>query len=183
MTQAYHTTYNLPVTITRGSNNIGPFQFPEKVIPLFATNAIDNLPLPVYGDGRQMRDYQHVADHCEAVDIVLQNGKIGGIYNIGTGQEMENLRMVEILLETLDRPKSLIRHVSDRPGHDRRYSLNVDKIKSLGWQSRHTLEESIKETAEWYLENEWWWRKVRGEEFEQYYEIQYGERLRQTDKG
>jgi dTDP-glucose 4,6-dehydratase len=173
----------LPVSITRGSNNIGPFQFPEKVIPLFATNAIDNQPLPVYGDGRQKRDYQHVADHCEAVDIVLHNGEIGGIYNIGTGQEMDNLRMVEILLETLDRPKSLIRHVSDRPGHDRRYSLNVEKIKSLGWQSKYTLEDSIKETAVWYLENEWWWRKVRGGEFEQYYEIQYGERLRQADKG
>ncbi len=183
MTQAYHTTYDLPVTITRGSNNVGPFQFLEKVIPLFATNAIDNLPLPVYGDGRQKRDYQHVADHCEAVDIVLHNGEIGGIYNIGTGQEMDNLRMVEILLETLDRPQSLIRHVADRPGHDRRYSLNIDKIKSLGWQSNHTLEDSIRETAVWYLENEWWWRKIRGGEFEQYYEIQYGERLRQAEEG
>ncbi|NOZ27204.1 MAG: dTDP-glucose 4,6-dehydratase [Chloroflexi bacterium] len=176
MVLAYHTTYGLPITITRGANNIGPYQYPEKVVPLFATNAIDDLPLPVYGDGRQMRDYQYVLDHCEAIDIVLQRGKIGEIYNVGTGQEMENLKMVEILLDELGKPRSLIQHVEDRPGHDRRYSLNVDKLKSLGWQPRHTHEEAIRKTVRWYVENEWWWRKIKSGEFQEYYRRQYGQR-------
>jgi len=178
MTLAYYTTYQLPVTITRGANNIGPYQYPEKVVPLFSANAIDHQPLPVYGDGRQKRDYQYVGDHCRAVDLVLHQGELGEIYNIGTGQEMENLTMVEILLDALDRPASLIRHVADRPGHDRRYSLNVDKIKALGWQPQYSLEEAIRMTARWYRDNEWWWRKIKNESYEAYYEAQYGERLR-----
>ena len=149
MVNAYFITYGLPVTITRGSNNIGPYQYPEKVIPLFATNAIDGLPLPVYGDGRQMREYQYVIDHCEAIDLVLTNGNLGEVYNIGTGQEMENLQMVEILLQTLNQPRDLIRHVQDRPGHDRRYSLNIDKIRALGWKPRHTPAEAIAKTAQY----------------------------------
>ncbi len=173
---AYHVTYGVPVTITRGANNIGPYQHPEKVVPLFATNAIDDLPLPVYGDGRQMRDYQYVLDHCEAIDLVLQRGQIGEIYNVGTGQEMENLTMVEILLDELGKPRSLIQHVEDRPGHDRRYSLNVDKLKALGWRPRHTHEEAIRKTVRWYAENEWWWRKIKSGEFRAYYERQYGRR-------
>jgi dTDP-glucose 4,6-dehydratase len=177
MTMAFFTTYDLPVTITRGANNIGPYQYPEKVVPLFATNAIDNLPLPVYGDGRQMRDYQYVGDHCRAVDKVLHLGEIGQVYNIGTGHEMENLTMVEILLNALDRPDDLIRHVADRPGHDRRYSLNVDKIRQLGWEPEYTLDEAITMTAHWYRDNEWWWRKIKAGEFQTYYEAQYGERL------
>ena len=122
MVVAYHVTYGLPVTITRGANNIGPYQYPEKVIPLFVTNAIDELSLPVYGDGKQRRDYQYVLDHCEGIDEVLHKGQIGEIYNVGTGGEMENLRMVEILLDELGKPDSLIQHVEDRPGHDRRYA-------------------------------------------------------------
>jgi len=177
MVLTYHVTYGLPVTITRGANSVGPFQYPEKVVPLFVTNAIDDLPLPVYGDGRQMRDYQYVLDHCEAIDIVLQRGQIGEIYNVGTGQEMENLRMVEILLDELGKPRTLIRHVEDRPGHDRRYSLNVDKLKALGWQPRHTHEEAIRKTVRWYVENEWWWRKIKSGEFREYYQRQYGQRL------
>jgi dTDP-glucose 4,6-dehydratase len=180
MVKAYHVTYDLPVTITRGSNNIGPYQYPEKVIPLFATNAIDKEPLPVYGDGRQMREYQYVEDHCEAIDLVLQKGTIGDIYNIGTGQEMENLQMVEILLKVLNRPRDLILHVKDRPGHDRRYSLDITKIKALGWQPRHTSEEAIALTAQWYAENEWWWRKIKSGAFLEYYEKQYSERLSQA---
>ena len=180
MVKAYHVTYDLPVTITRGSNNIGPYQYPEKVIPLFATNAIDEEPLPVYGDGRQMREYQYVGDHCEAIDLVLHKGGIGEIYNVGTGQEMENLQMVEILLKALNRPRELILHVKDRPGHDRRYSLDIRKIKSLGWQPRHTPEEAITLTAQWYAANEWWWRKIKGGAFQEYYETQYGERLSQA---
>lgn len=178
MTLAFHTTYQLPVTITRGANNIGPYQYPEKVVPLFATNAIDNIPLPVYGDGRQKRDYQYVLDHCRAVDRVLHQGKIGEIYNIGTGHEMENMTMVRIILDTLGKPESLIRHVEDRPGHDRRYSLNVEKIQDLGWEPEHSLAQAIELTAQWYKDNEWWWRKIKEGDFQTYYEAQYGDRLR-----
>lgn len=177
LVHSYYITYGLPITITRGSNNIGPYQYPEKVVPLFATNAIDNLPLPIYGDGRQMREYQFVEDHCEAIDVVLHRGKIGEIYNVGTGEEMENLEMVQILLETLDRPASLMQHVTDRPGHDRRYSLNIDKIGALGWEPRHTGQDAVRKTAAWYRDNEWWWRKIRQGDFQAYYEKQYGERL------
>jgi dTDP-glucose 4,6-dehydratase len=180
MVNAYHITYSLPVTITRGSNNIGPYQYPEKVVPLFATNAIDDLPLPVYGDGRQMREYQHVADHCQAIDLVLHQGHLGEIYNIGTGEEMENMRMVEILLDELEKPESLIRHVADRPGHDRRYSLDITKIRDLGWEPQLTPEEAVRQTAHWYAENEWWWRKIKSGSFQEYYETQYGDRLRNT---
>lgn len=178
MVNAYHVTYDLPVTITRGSNNIGPYQYPEKVVPLFATNAIDFLPLPVYGDGRQMREYQYVTDHCEAIDLVLHKGDLGEIYNIGTGVEVENMMMIDVLLETLGRPYDLIRHVTDRPGHDRRYSLDISKITALGWSPRHTPEQAIAQTAEWYRDNEWWWRKIKSGEFREYYEKQYGDRLR-----
>lgn len=180
LVNAYHVTYGLPTTISRGSNNIGPYQYPEKAVPLFATNAIDGLPLPVYGDGRQMREYQYVRDHCEAIDLVLQRGQLGQTYNIGTGVEVENLTMIEILLETLGRPRSLIRHVTDRPGHDRRYSLDIGKITALGWEPAHTPEEAIAKTALWYRDNEWWWRKIKSGEFQQYYEAQYGERLRKV---
>ena len=181
LVNAYFITYGLPVTITRGSNNIGPFQYPEKVVPLFATNAIDEERLPLYGDGRQMREYQYVVDHCEAIDLVLHKGVLGEAYNVGTGEEMENVRMVEILLETLNRPKALIQHVKDREGHDRRYSLNIDKIKALGWEPRHTSAEAVAKTAVWYRENEWWWRKIKSGEFKAYYEKQYGHRW-QTEK-
>lgn len=180
MVQAYYITYGLPTTITRGSNNIGPYQYPEKVVPLFSTNAIDGLPLPVYGDGMQMREYQYVLDHCEAIDLVLHKGELGEVYNIGTGVDLENLKMVDIILETLGAPRSLIRHVEDRPGHDRRYSLNIDKIKALGWQPRHTPAEAIAKTALWYQDNEWWWRKIKEGEFKEYYQKQYGERLKKA---
>ena len=176
MTIAYFVTYGLPITISRGANNIGPYQYPEKVIPLFVTNAIDDLPLPVYGDGKQRRDYQYVLDHCEGIDVVLHRGLLGEVYNIGTGAEMENLRMVEIMLDELGKPPSLIRHVEDRPGHDRRYCLNVDKLKALGWAPRHTHEEAIRATVRWYVENEWWWRKIKSGEFKAYYQRLYGQR-------
>lgn len=181
LVNAYFITYGLPVTITRGSNNIGPFQYPEKVVPLFATNAIDEEALPLYGDGRQMREYQYVEDHCEAIDLVLHQGVLGEAYNVGTGEEMENVQMVEILLETLNRPQELIKHVKDREGHDRRYSLNINKIKALGWQPKHTPAEAVRKTAVWYRENEWWWRKIKSGEFKAYYQKQYGHRW-QTEK-
>jgi dTDP-glucose 4,6-dehydratase len=181
LVNAYFVTYDLPVTITRGSNNIGPYQYPEKVVPLFATNAIDGEPLPLYGDGRQMREYQYVGDHCAAIDLVLHEGELGETYNIGTGHEMENLTMVQILLDALERPTSLIRHVADRPGHDRRYSLNLDKIEALGWRPQHSAREAIVKTAQWYLTNEWWWRKIKNGEFKAYYQVQYGQRLKDSE--
>ena len=177
MINAYHVTYDLPVTITRGANNIGPYQYPEKVVPLFVTNAIDDQPLPLYGDGRQVRDYQYVLDHCEAIDLVLHKGQIGEIYNVGTGTEMCNIDMTRLVLELLDKPESLIRVVEDRPGHDRRYALDVTKICGLGWEPDHSCEEAIEATVRWYVDNEWWWRKIKTGEYLEYYKRQYGQRL------
>jgi dTDP-glucose 4,6-dehydratase len=174
MVNAYYITYGLPVTITRGANNIGPYQYPEKVVPLFVTNALDDLPLPLYGDGLQVRDYQYVLDHCEAIDLVLRKGEIGGIYNIGTGTEMRNIDMTRLVLQLLDKPESLIQPVRDRPGHDRRYALDVIKICALGWEPTHTCREAIEKTVRWYVENEWWWRPIKsGEHYREYYKLQY----------
>lgn len=173
---AYHITYGLPVTISRGANNIGPYQYPEKVVPLFVTNALAGESLPVYGDGQQMRDYQYVVDHCEGIDLVLHQGAIGEVYNIGTGKEMTNLAMVEILLDELNLPRTLIRHVEDRQGHDRRYSMDVRKIMSLGWEPAYTPEEAIRATVRWYVDNRWWWEPIRSGEFRDYYQRVYGNR-------
>jgi len=174
MVNAYHVTYGLPVTITRGANNIGPYQYPEKVMPLFVTNAIDDLPLPLYGDGLQMRDYQYVLDHCEAIDLVLHKGEIGGIYNVGTGTEMRNIDLTHLILKLMGKPENLIQPVRDRPGHDRRYALDVIKICGLGWEPAHTCEEAIEKTVRWYVENEWWWRSIKsGEHYQEYYRRQY----------
>ncbi len=182
MVNAYQVTYGLPVTITRGANNIGPYQYPEKVVPLFVTNAIDDQPLPLYGDGLQVRDYQYVLDHCEAVDLVLHKGKIGEVYNIGTGTEMRNIDMTRLVLELLGKPESLIRHVADRPGHDRRYALDVTKICGLGWEPAHTCEEAIAATVRWYVDNEWWWRKIKSGAYLDYYKRQYGQRLAEAQQ-
>jgi len=154
MCLAYHASFGVPVTLTRGSNNIGPNQYPEKVVPLFVTNAIDDEPLPLYGDGRQMRDYQYVLDHCEGIDAVLHRGQIGEVYNLGSGVETENMVMARAILDLLGKPHSLIRHVTDRPGHDRRYSLNVDKISALGWQTHYPFDKAIEKTVKWYVDNE-----------------------------
>jgi len=180
MCQAYHNSFDVPVTLTRGSNNIGPYQYPEKVVPLFVTNAIDDQPLPIYGDGRQMRDYQYVLDHCEGIDVVLHRGELGEVYNLGTGVETENMVMAHAILDILGKPHSLIRHVTDRPAHDRRYSLNVDKIRELGWESRHSFEEAMEKSVRWYQENEWWWRKIKSGKYMEYYKEWYGERLGDT---
>lgn len=180
MTLAYFASWQLPVTITRGSNNVGPYQYPEKVVPLFATNAMDDQPLPVYGDGMQMRDYQYVLDHCEGIDVVLHRGKLGEIYNVGTGSEMTNIEMTRIVLETLGKPDSLIKHVADRPGHDRRYALDVSKLRALGWESRHTCAEAVAKTVRWYAANEAWWRPIKsGDLYKAYYQGQYGKRLKE----
>ncbi len=176
LVSAYNITYGLPTTLTRGANNIGPYQYPEKVVPLFVTNALNDQQLPVYGDGQQRRDYQYVRDHCAGIDLVLRKGTIGEIYNVGTGAEMTNLRMVEILLDELGKPASLIRHVEDRMGHDRRYCMNVDKLMALGWEPDFTHEEAIRATVRWYVENRWWWEPIRSGEFRDYYERVYGSR-------
>jgi dTDP-glucose 4,6-dehydratase len=173
MCLAYHTSFDLPVTITRGSNNIGPYQYPEKVVPLFVTNAIDDLPLPLYGDGRQMRDYQYVLDHCEGIDVVLHKGQLGEVYNVGSEVETENIVMARAILDLLDKPYSLIQPVTDRPGHDRRYSLNCARLRSLGWRSRTAFAEAIEKTVRWYVDNEWWWRKIKSGEYKEYYRRQY----------
>jgi len=174
LVQSYYTSFSLPVTITRGANNIGPYQYPEKVVPLFVTNAIDDLPLPLYGDGLQVRDYQYVLDHCEAIDLVLHKGETGGIYNIGTGTEMRNIDMARLILRLLGKPESLIQPVRDRPGHDRRYSLDIGKIRALGWEPTHSCEEAIEKTVRWYVENEWWWRPIKsGAHYQEYYRRQY----------
>ena len=177
LTLAYFTTYHTPVTITRGANNIGPYQYPENVVPLFITNAIDDQPLPVYGDGMQVRPYQYVMDHIEGIDLVLHKGKVGQAYNIGPDVETPNIVMTKKLLDLLGKPESLIKYVADRPGHDRRYSLDCAKIKALGWRPGHTFDQALKKTVRWYVENEWWWRKLKSGEYLEYYRKWYGQRL------
>jgi len=174
MIHAYYITYGLPVTITRGANNVGPYQYPEKVVPLFTTNAIDGQPLPLYGDGLQVRDYHYVIDHVEAIDLVLHQGTIGGVYNVGTGSELPNIEMTRLILRLLGKPESLIQPVRDRAGHDRRYSLDLTKIRALGWEPTHTCEEAIEITVRWYVDNEWWWRPIKGgQHYRDYYRRQY----------
>ncbi len=176
LTLSYFTTYGLRVTITRGSNNVGPYQHLEKVVPLFTTNALEDKPLPVYGDGRQMRDYMWVMDHCEAIDLVLHRGEPGQVYNVGTGEEIENLEMVEIILDTLGKPRSLVQFVEDRPGHDRRYAMDISKMRALGWAPRYSPREAVAKAVRWYVENTWWWRPIKEGEFQEYYERVYGKR-------
>lgn len=176
LVNAYFITYALPITISRGANNIGPYQYPEKVVPLFVTNALNDQPLPVYGDGQQRRDYQYVLDHCQAIDLILRKGVIGETYNVGTGTELTNLAMVEILLDELGKPRTLIRHVEDRMGHDRRYCLDVRKLMDLGWEPDYSHEQAIRATVRWYVDNRWWWEPIRSGEFKQYYERVYGSR-------
>jgi len=176
MCLAYARSFGVPVTITRGSNNIGPYQYPEKVVPLFITNAIDNLPLPLYGDGLQMRDYQYVLDHCEGIDVVIEKGQVGEIYNVGSGVETRNIDLTHAILDLLGKPRSLIQPVKDRPGHDRRYALDVSKLRALGWSSRHTFAQAIEKTVRWYVDNEWWWRKLKSGEYLEYYKRQYAGR-------
>ncbi len=177
MCLAYHTSFDVPVTITRGSNNIGPYQYPEKVVPLFITNAIDDIRLPLYGDGSQMRDYQYVRDHCEGIDTVLRRGRPGELYNLGTGVETRNLHMARLILRLLGKPESLVQPVIDRPGHDRRYALDCSKVQALGWRSRHSFEEALEKTVRWYVDHEWWWRKIKsGAHYQEYYTRQYNGR-------
>lgn len=172
--RAYHQTYGLPVNITRCSNNYGPYQFPEKLIPLMIHNARQDKPLPVYGDGMQIRDWLHVKDHCSAIAMVLEKGKTGEVYNIGGNNEKANIQIVRLILETLNKPESLITYVQDRPGHDRRYAIDNTKItKELGWAPAYTFEEGIKETIRWYLDHPGWVERVTSGAYQRYYQEMY----------
>ncbi len=176
---SFWTTYRFPVMVTRGSNTYGPNQYPEKFIPLFVTNAIDNQPLPLYGDGRQRRDWLAVQDHCAGIEHVFVHGEPGQVYNVGGGNERENIDVAERMLEYLGKPKSLIRLVQDRPGHDRRYAVDCAKLNRLGWKPAVPFEQGLRETVEWYRTHESWWRPIKSGDFRQYYEQQYRQRLEQ----
>jgi dTDP-glucose 4,6-dehydratase len=177
LASSYVTTYGVDVVITRGSNTYGPYQHPEKLIPLFITNAIDDQPLPLYGDGLQRRDWLFVDDHANAVDHVLRTGRQGQAYNVAGDTERTNLEVVGTLLGLLEKPETLIRHVTDRPGHDRRYAMSGQRLAALGWSNQMPFEAGLRRTIEWFAANEPWWRAVRSGDFEAYYERQYGDRL------
>ncbi|MGH7492177.1 MAG: dTDP-glucose 4,6-dehydratase [bacterium] len=171
---SYFVTYGVPVVLTRCSNNFGPYQYPEKLIPLFVTNALQNHSLPIYGDGKNVRDWIHVDDHCDAILFLLERGRNGEVYNIGGGNERTNLDITDFILSYLKKPHSLKAFVQDRLGHDRRYSLDSGKIAALGWQPKHPLEPALASTIEWYAENRWWWEKLKSGEYLEYYKNHYG---------
>jgi len=174
---SFFKTYGMPIIITRASNNFGPYQYPEKVIPLFITNALDGIPLPLYGDGMQVRDWLYVEDHSFALDLIIGKGKEGEVYNIGAGNEIANLELTHQILALLEKPTSLIHHVKDRLGHDRRYSLNCEKIRSLGWKPKHSFPQALRSTVQWYRNNQPWWRQIkeRDDKYKAYYKRQYGQ--------
>jgi len=175
--RAYFETHHLPAIITRCTNNFGPYQFPEKLIPLAVTNALEDKPIPVYGDGLNIRDWIFVADHCRALDVVIQKGQPGQIYNIGGGNEKTNLELIRKLLELLGKPQSLIQFVTDRPAHDRRYALDCARIATeLGWKPAYSFEKALSATVDWYLKNESWWRSIKSGEYAKYYERMYSHR-------
>ena len=174
---AYHRTYGLPVTISRCSNNYGPYHFPEKLIPLMIINALHDKPLPVYGDGLNVRDWLYVEDHCRAIDLILQKGKVGEIYNVGGHNEMRNIDIVKLICKELGKPESLITYVTDRKGHDRRYAIDPTKIHNeLGWLPETKFADGIKKTIKWYLENQPWWENIVNGKYQGYYERMYGGR-------
>jgi len=174
---AYHRTYGLPVTISRCSNNYGPYHFPEKLIPLMIINALHDKPLPVYGDGLNVRDWLYVEDHCRAIDPILQKGRVGEVYNVGGHNEMKNIDIVKLICKALGKPESLIHHVTDRKGHDRRYAIDPTKIhEELGWLPETKFADGIKKTIQWYLDHEDWWQPIISGEYQQYYQKMYGSR-------
>ncbi|MFD2703134.1 dTDP-glucose 4,6-dehydratase [Paenibacillus shunpengii] len=178
LVRAYHETFNLPVNITRCSNNYGPYQFPEKLIPLIISNALNDKTLPVYGDGLNIRDWLYVEDHCSAVDLVIHQGRNGEVYNIGGNNERTNIYIVKEILAALNKPESLISYVADRPGHDRRYGIDATKITDeLGWQPKYNFETGIKATIAWYLDNKEWWNTIQSGQYKEYYDKQYSKRL------
>ena len=177
LVMAYNRTYGLPVTISRCSNNYGPYHFPEKLIPLMIANCLNDKPLPVYGEGINVRDWLYVEDHCKAIDLIIHNGRVGEVYNVGGHNEMRNIDIVKLICKTLDKPESLITYVTDRKGHDMRYAIDPTKIHNeLGWLPETKFEEGIKKTIAWYLDNRDWWEEIISGEYQNYYEKMYGDR-------
>ena len=175
---AYHRTFGLPVTVSRCSNNYGPYHFPEKLIPLMISRALADEELPVYGTGENVRDWLHVEDHCAAIDLILRNGRIGGVYNVGGHNERTNLEVVKTILKALDKPESLIKYVKDRPGHDMRYAIDPTKLETeLGWKPKYNFDTGIQQTIEWYLNHKEWWQNIISGEYTKYFEKMYGDRL------
>ena len=175
---AYYRTYGTPVTISRCSNNYGPYHFPEKLIPLMILNALEDKPLPVYGDGKNVRDWLYVEDHCRAIELILDNGRVGEVYNVGGHHEKQNIEVVKTILHALGKSEELIAFVKDRPGHDRRYAIDPSKIhRELGWLPQTSFEDGIQTTVEWYLQNRSWWEHIRSGDYRRYYEQQYGMKL------
>lgn len=178
LVRAYHETFGLPVNITRCSNNYGPFHFPEKLIPLMIINALNDKQLPVYGDGLNVRDWLHVEDHCQAIDLVLHKGKNGEVYNVGGNNERTNIEIIKTILKALGKPESLIKYVTDRPGHDRRYAIDATKLREeLGWSPKYNFDTGIEQTIKWYLENQDWWKNIISGEYQEYFKNQYANRL------
>ncbi len=159
--RSYYITFGLPIIITRTCNNFGPFHFPEKLFPLFITNLIEGKPVPVYGDGKNVREWIYVEDNCNAIDFIIKNGKFGEIYNIGSENERNNLEVTKFILKELKKDETFIQFVEDRKGHDRRYSINFDKLKKMGWKPKHNFEDALRKTIQWYKENEWWWKPLK----------------------
>jgi dTDP-glucose 4,6-dehydratase len=179
LVRAFHLSHDVPTLVTRASNNIGPYQYPEKRVPLFITNAIDDLPLPVYGDGLQVRDHLYVEDHCAAIDLVLRKGVVGEVYNVGGDNDVTGIDVARTILRQLSKPESLIRFVEDRSGHDLRYALDSGKLKTMGWSPAVGADDALARTVSWYVEHESWWRDIRNrDDYKAYYERQYGERLK-----
>ena len=177
LVMAYHRTYGLPATISRCSNNYGPYHFPEKLIPLMITRALADEPLPVYGEGLNVRDWLYVEDHCSAIDLIIRRGRVGEVYNIGGHNERTNMQVVRAILQALGKPESLIRHVTDRPGHDRRYAIDPSKIhRELGWLPETPFDEGIAKTVRWYLDNRQWWEEILSGEYQSYFEKMYAGR-------
>ena len=178
LVRAYHETFNLPVNITRCSNNYGPYHFPEKLIPLMIINALNDKELPIYGDGLNIRDWLHVEDHCQAIDLVLHKGRNGEVYNVGGNNERTNIEIVKTILKHLNKPESLMKFVKDRPGHDRRYAIDATKLRTeLGWSPKYNFETGIEQTINWYLNNQEWWENIISGEYQDYVKSQYGDRL------
>ncbi len=174
---SYFTSFGLPVTVTRGANTIGPRQYPEKALPVFVTNAIDDEPLPIYGEGQAVRHYMYVTDHCAGIDLVLREGEPGTAYNVGVEFEVNTLALAEGILDILGKPRSLMRLIEDRPGHDYRYSLDSARLEALGWQPEYTFRQALAETVKWYVDNEDWWRAVKSGGYDDYYRRNYADRL------
>ncbi len=174
---SYYASFDVPVMVTRGANTIGPRQYPEKVVPVFVTNAIDDRPLPIYGEGKAVRNYMYVTDHCTGIDLVLHKGEPGTVYNVGVELEVNTVTLATSILDILDKPRSLMRLIEDRPGHDFRYSLDSSRLEALGWQPQYAFPQALAETVNWYVDNEDWWRPIKSGSYGEYYERNYAERL------